>query len=276
MLKKMVVRMVVVALALTLGSSSARAFTIIEYALTANIYSFVLSDVNAGTEIRPTGVDGITQTICAVGVGPVSEDIELETNPNPEDYQEEASVTSTDPSLRSRISPQWTSQDGQYYLQEFDITLGCDTYDIEDTILTVAVAQISGLVFDIPVTGYYKPVINGEITIHHLIESQDGTRPTSMGSLFSLEGLVLEEPINFLEYINIPDPGESLNENTGWDIESLMSDIPEEGYFLPAGTYQVDLTFAGVTSTAPIPGAVWLLGTGLVGLGLLGRRRKGG
>jgi hypothetical protein len=275
MLKKMVVKLVVVALALILGSSSARAFTMIEYSLRVNIYDFALRDTVTETVIRPKGVDGITQNISGVGVWPVGEETDIETNPNPEDYQEEARIYTDEPLyLESRSGPSW-NQDTE--LESLSISLICESDYIEEALETAAVAQIAGLTFEIPgLGGVYELVVDGDIEITHHLQREDDTRFAAIGSLFSLSGLGLTEDINLLEYINTPGPEENdFYDNVGWDIATLIPDELQT-ITLPGGTYQVDLTFAGASTMAPIPGALWLLGTGLVGLGLLGRRQKRG
>ncbi|MGD9162707.1 MAG: hypothetical protein PVG39_30155 [Desulfobacteraceae bacterium] len=83
-----------------------------------------------------------------------------------------------------------------------------------------------------------------------------------LGNSLVLSGLVDLDDINFIKIVDIPGSGDFLDSNGN----------PIYDAWPTWGSGGVDLEAVGVINAVPIPGALWLLGSGL--LGILGIRRR--
>ncbi len=67
-------------------------------------------------------------------------------------------------------------------------------------------------------------------------------------------------------------PGASLS-GFMFEFNAPVGDIPFQAFFTNPDDPPNPIPFEGTTTPVPVPGAIWLLATGLVGLRIIGRKR---
>jgi hypothetical protein len=263
MLKKMVVKLFVVALALTIGSASAQAFTMIEYSLVASNIVFYLQrvpDISNPSNVRvdPSLADFFAKVEEQLANVTTVDESDSSTFPDGASITFDSGISELESSIANNLS---------------SITLSNNTIptDPTKTVETTTEAQVNNLTFDVTEAGAYRLIIQGVVNVVQRMQDNPG-----LTSFQHYLGVNLNDlPLDDIDLVNL-------------SISDLLGDFDDPSQitfdedilipFLPAAVYEVNLLARSGASTqaVPIPGAVWLLGTGLAGLGLLGKRRKRG